>query len=278
MAGLSPNEFTAWARLVEELCGVRLAAGKEYLIETRLGELMRQQGCANFGELYYRVRADATKALSRSVIDLMTTNETSFFRDGSPFEMLRHKILPDILDRRNAAGTPATSPIRIWSMACSTGQEIYTIAMLLDEMLGGHRQQAVRMVGTDISNKAVSQASRGIFNTIEMERGLPPQLRQRYFTQTESGWKINDRLRAQVTFRHLNLLEDFSYMGTFDVLLCRNVAIYFAEAVRKSLFDRIERHMGADSVLIIGSTESITGICPQYQPHRHVRSVYYTRR
>ncbi len=172
------------------------------------------------------------------MIDEITTGETLFFRDNSPFDMLRHKIVPELIDRRaRAGGRPL---IRIWSAACSTGQEIYSIGIILRETLGDLSKYDVRLLGTDISDQAIARASAGIFGQIDIGRGLSDSLREKYFTPHPSGgWKIRDEIRAMASFRHLNLVQDFTPLGSFDVIFCRNVAIYFNDAVRVSLFRRI---------------------------------------
>lgn len=277
MAKISEQEFKAWAQYIESLCGVHLQPGKGYLVETRLDDLLRKYKCSSFSELHFKAKADGSGELGREVIDRITTDETSFFRDSAPFDMLRNKILPDLIDRKNRRPGMGKPSIRIWSAACSNGQELYSIAMTLKDLLGSFNRFEVQLVGTDISDAAVAKASRGIYNSIEIQRGLPVSHQQRYFTQVPEGWKIADELRFLVTFRRLNLMQPFAGMGVFDVIFCRNVAIYFDEANKKSLFNRLGMQLDPDGYLIIGSTESITGLCPQFTAHRHVRSVYYQK-
>jgi len=274
---ITPEELKAFSQYVHHLTGIWLDETKGYLLESRLGGLLRDQGCASFSELLYRIRGDGTRRTERTLIDLITTNETLFFRDQAPFELIQHKVLPDLIDQRTRAQrTPGPVPLRIWSAACSTGQEVYSIAMVLTELLGGSGRFQVRLLGTDISDQAVAAASRGVYNRIEIERGLPPDKLQRYFTPTPEGtWKVRDQLRAMATFRRLNLMEDFGALGRFDIICCRNVAIYFTEQDRKSLFTRLERNLEPDGYLLVGATESLSGLCPQYVSFRYLRSVYY---
>ncbi len=274
---ISPDELAAWTRLVHELCGVQLDASKGYLIETRLGALLAETGAANYLDLLGRVRLDPTRALRRRVVDAITTNETSFFRDLAPFELLRHKLLPELIDRRRQpAGRPV--PLRIWSAACSTGQELYSTAIVLKELLGDLRRYDLRLLGTDISNQAVARASLGCFSELELSRGLPPDRLARHFTRQATGWRIADELRALATFRTMNLLEPFSFPAPFDLIFCRNVAIYFAEPDRRRLFTALGRWLAPDGALIIGSTEALTGLCPEFEPRRYLRSVFYQKR
>jgi chemotaxis protein methyltransferase CheR len=176
------------------------------------------------------------------------------------------------MDRRSRTGA---ARVRIWSAACSTGQEIYSIAILLKELLGDPDRYGVRLLGTDISDDAVARASRGLYNPTEIARGLPDPLRDRYFTSTREGWQIRDEIRAMVSFRHQNLMGDLTPLGKFDVIFCRNVAIYFSEADKVSLFRRIERALEPNGYLLIGAMESLNGLCPQFESKRHLRSVYY---
>lgn len=274
MTAISPEEMKVFAPFIASICGIQLDPGKAYLLESRLGGWMKELTCTTFSELYYKIRADGTKKLQRQLIDLISTNETYFFRDGAPFDLLRHKILPDLMDRRSRLGLGRT-PIRIWSAACSTGQEVYTIAIILRELLGDLSRHDIRILGTDISDRAVAAASRGSYNKVEMGRGLPPGM-ERYFTpEPDGGMKIKDEIRALATFRTLNLLEPFTALGRFDIIFCRNVAIYFSDPDRKGLFDRIGQALEPEGALVIGSTESITGFCPQFVSKRYLRSVYY---
>jgi len=272
---IQADEIKVLSQYIHSLSGISLDAGKAYLFESRLGPLLRETGLSSYSELYFKAKSDLTKSLARRIIDAISTGETSFFRDTSPFELLRHKIIPDLIDARTLSGRPGPIPIRIWSAACSTGQEIYSVAIVLKELLGDTSRYAVRLLATDISDQAVAQASRGSFNAVEIERGLPKDKLARYFIPEGNQWKIRDEIRAMATFRTLNLMEDFRGLGTFDIVLCRNVAIYFNEDDRKSLFNRIGTVMEKDGYLIIGSTESLTGICTQYESKRYLRSVYY---
>jgi chemotaxis protein methyltransferase CheR len=262
-----------WSRYIKEITGIHLDDSKGYLVETRLGNLLSETGAATFSELFYKVQSDSSSKLRGKIIEAITTNETSFFRDTSPFELLRNKLIPDLVDRRNRNGL--RTPIRIWSAACSTGQEAYSAAILLKEVLGDLSRYDIRILGTDISNKVVAQASYGEYNRIEMERGLPPETLSRHFIISGDRWKVRDEIRAMATFRTMNLLEPFSFPSPFDIVFCRNVAIYFTEVDRSRLFRNLARCMAKDGCLIIGSTESISGLCPELEPKRYLRSVFY---
>lgn len=274
VTSISRDELTTWSRYIHEISGVFLDDTKAYLLETRLSSLLRETGAKGFSELFSRVKADLTHTLRRKIIDAITTNETSFFRDTAPFDLLRHKLIPDLVDRRRKTGAKVI-PLRIWSAACSTGQEAYSIGIVLKELLGDLRNWDIRIVGTDISDRAVAHASLGFFSNLEVSRGMPPAMVSRYFTQNGDRWKVRDEIRAMATFKTMNLLQPFSFPAPFDIVFCRNVAIYFTEPDRVRLFGNIARTLARDGSLIIGSTESIAGLCPRFVPHRHLRSVFY---
>jgi chemotaxis protein methyltransferase CheR len=271
MIRLLPEERQTVAQYIHSICAITLDQSKDYLIESRLSGVMAESKSASFTELVSRARSDG--ALKRRMVDEITTNETLFFRDSSPFDLLRFKIIPEIADRR--AKSSQTVPIRIWSAACSTGQELYSIAIVLREVLGDLRGYNVRLLGTDISDQAVSRASEGIFSQIEVDRGLTPTARDKSFAAHPRGWKIRDEIRAMASFRKLNLMDDFSSLGNFDIVFCRNVAIYFNERDRTALFYRIGQRLDANGYLVIGAMESLSATSPQFESKRHLRSVYY---
>jgi chemotaxis protein methyltransferase CheR len=269
---LQPEEHKSLAQYVYSLCSVTLDESKGYLIESRLAGLVEESGCGSYTGLLLRAKSDSSRALERRIVDAITTNETLFFRDTSPFDLLRHKIIPELIDRRARTGA---ARIRIWSAACSTGQELYSIAILLKELLGDPDRYGIRLMGTDISDEVVARASRGQFSPVEISRGLSEAQRDRYFVPLAGGWHIRDEIRAMASFKKMNLMADFSALGKFDVIFCRNVAIYFNERDRITLFGRMERALEADGYLVIGAMESLNGICPQFESKRHLRSTFY---
>jgi len=269
---LLPEEHAPLAEYIHSVCAITLDQSKAYLIESRLGRLAEEAGCGSFLELLRRARCDPGRALERRIIDAITTGETLFFRDTTPFDLLRSKIVPELIDRRSRSG-PAR--LRIWSAACSTGQEIYSIAMLLKELLGDPDRYGVRLLGTDISDQAVTRASRGIYSPIEISRGLTDDQRTRYFMPAGGGWQIRDEIRAMASFKKINLMQDFAALGKFDVIFCRNVAIYFSEQDKGSLFRRVAQSMEPDGYLLIGAMESLGATCPHFESKRHMRSVFY---
>jgi chemotaxis protein methyltransferase CheR len=273
---IAKEEQALLSRYIQSICGVSLDESKGYLLETRLGTLLPQLGFGSFQELYFKAKTDPTKSIERKIIEAITTGETMFFRDGAPFELLRHKILPDIIDRKTARIPKGGAiALRIWSAACSSGQEVYSIAMVLRELLGSSSKHNLRVLGTDISDAAVTRASRGIFQKIEIERGLPKETLEKHFTCQGDTWQVRDELRALASFRRLNLLEDFTFLGKFDVVFCRNVAIYFEEKDKVRLFEGIAKVLEPGGALIIGSTESLLNVCSRFESRRYLRSVFY---
>lgn len=273
MITLQAEEYPAMADYIYSLCAIKLDRTKSYLIESRLSHLVQETGCRSFRDLLARAKAETDGAIKRRIIDGITTNETFFFRDTAPFDLFRQKLLPEMIDRRKSTG--GTAPIRIWSAASSTGQEIYSVAMILKEVLGDPVRFGVRLIGTDISDDAVARASKGIFTPMEISRGLTDVQRHKYFRQVPAGWQIADELRALAVFHKRNLMADFTDMGKFDLIFCRNVAIYFSEADKIALFNRLERALARSGALIIGAMESLGGISPQFESKRYQRAVFY---
>jgi chemotaxis protein methyltransferase CheR len=278
MSSITAEEFNVLTKYIHSVCGVALDSTKTYLVETRLKSMMQQYGCTSYMDLYSKVKADRSGNMEKAVVDAITTNETLFFRDASPFELLKHKILPDLIDARSKANPGRPVPIRIWSAACSTGQEVYSVAIALREALGNLGNYQITILGTDISDDAVTRASYGKYNKFEIERGLAPQTLNRYFTLMGDGWKIKDEIRAMAVFKKFNLMKPFSGLGKFDVVLCRNVAIYFTPADKKMVFEKIAGVLEPDGSLIIGSTESLTGVTEAFDTKRYMRSIFYQPR
>ncbi|MCP4340265.1 MAG: protein-glutamate O-methyltransferase CheR [Desulfobulbaceae bacterium] len=277
MIKIAPAELKLISQYIQAITGIYLDQSKSYLFETRLSSIAETHGCKSYQELHNKARQDPSKKIEKEIIDAITTNETLFFRDKSPFELLQHKILPEIIDARSAKPSLKTK-IKIWSAASSTGQELYSIAIVINELLKGSSDYSFTLSGTDISDAAVAQASYGKYNRFEIERGLDRKYLQKYFTLFGDSWKIKDEIRAMANFRKLNLLEPFTNLGKFDIIFCRNVAIYFTLADRKKLFNKLADSLSDDGYLVIGSTESLTGVCSRFVPKRHLRSIFYKKK
>ena len=265
--GISAADFATIADLVKARSGIVLGVDKGYLVETRLLLLLRQRSIASLAELTSRLRAQPGGPLAHAVVDAMTTNESLFFRDGKPFEHLRHVVLP----RLQAPHTP-DRPLRIWSAAASSGQEAYSIAMIVAE--AGAAGRRVEILGTDISTEQILRARAGLYSQFEVQRGLPIQNLVRYFTKEGGGWRIDAALRQQVVFREWNLLDDPRSLGTFDVVFCRNVLIYFDPPTKRKVLDDIWRRLDPSGFLYLGGAETTLGVSDRFVASPEARQVY----
>jgi len=248
---VTPQDFDYLRQLLRQRSGLVLSAEKQYLAESRLLPVARKHGLAGLGELVGKLKVTTAAApLTVEVIEAMTTNESFFFRDKVPFEHFRLTIMPALL-----AARAREKRIRIWCTAAATGQEPYSLAMSLKAIgpaLAGWR---VEILATDLSNEVLAKAKAGIYNQFEVQRGLPIQQLVKFFSQVGEAWQIAEEIRAMVKFRPLNLLADFSSLGTFDLVFCRNVLIYFDQDTKTGVLNRIARQMPADGFLILGAAE-----------------------
>lgn len=277
MLKIAPAELKLISQYIQKITGIYLDQSKSYLFETRLSSIAESHGCKSYQELQNKARQEPSKKIEREIIDAITTNETLFFRDKGPFELLQHKILPELIDRRSSKSALKTR-MKIWSAASSTGQELYSIAIVIKELLKDSKDYSFTLLGTDISDAAIAQASYGKYNRFEIERGLDRRYLQKFFTLFGDSWKIKDEIRAMVNFKKFNLMQPFTSLGKFDIIFCRNVAIYFTLEDRKKLFNKLADSLVDDGYLVIGSTESLTGVCPRFVPKRHLRSIFYQKK
>ncbi len=274
MIKVTPEELKLFSRLINDLCGVVLDKNKGYLLDQRIGPIVEEVGCKSFAELYHRVRYGHDRELEQKIIDAITTQETLFFRDTSPFEALQYKVLPELIDLKEK--TAFSNRIRIWSAGCSTGQEPYSIAMVICETIPDvHKSWDVQILASDISDEAIKIASRGEYTEYEIGRGMDRKLLDKYFLKTEKRWKVKDEIRALIAFRKMNLLKPLVGIGPFDVIFCRNVAIYFEPEVRKDLFERIRRVLAPYGYLFVGSSESLVDLGERFKPYYHCRAIFY---
>ena len=278
MATITPQEVEVLSKYIYSVSGITLSEKKGYLLETRLRPLLVSFGLHSFSELYYQASADPSGELERKIVDAVSTQETLFFRDVSPFELFTYKILPDLIDAKPKGDASGRIPLRIWSAGCSTGQEVYSIGICLLEMLARREAYDISILGTDISEEALAQASYGAYSRFEIERGLPRDKLQRYFTAVSGGWRIKDEVRSLAMFKKQNLMQPFSGLGRFDVVFCRNVAIYFAHRDKVKLFEKIARVLVPGGCLIVGGSESLSGVAPQFETKRYLKGIYYVRR
>ena len=264
---MTPLDYEYLRKLLKERSGLDLSADKQYLVESRLVPLARRAGLPGIPELVLKMKSGA-EALTSDVVEAMTTNETFFFRDKIPFDHLRQTVLPELVQARASRRS-----LRIWCAASSTGQEPYSIAMCVKEFAGlaGWR---VEIVGTDLSQAVLEKSKAGVFSQFEVQRGLPIQMLVKYFTQVGELWQLNADIRAMVQHRQLNLLQDFSHLGTFDVIFCRNVLIYFDQDTKTGIFERLARLLEGDGVLALGAAESVVGISDVFKPYPDRRGLY----
>ena len=273
---ITSQEFTKWSQYIQRICGVHLEVGKTYLIESRLTGLLKAHGFASFGDLYEEALNDRTRTLKKEIIDRITTNETLFFRDESPFELLKYKILPDLLDRKMAHASPGSGvSIRIWSCGCAMGQEVYSIAIAMKELIGNLEPFHINILGTDISNDAVARASKGEFNRLEIERGLSRERLERFFSRNGDKWKINDDIRSMATFRKINIMEPFIGLPVFDIIFCRNVIIYFPVELQKKILNHFAGQLNRHGAFIMGSSETTYNLCDAFESVHVEDSVYF---
>jgi len=265
---VTPSDYEYLRKLLKERSGLDLSADKQYLVESRLLPLARKASLPGISELVAKMKGGADAATAE-VVEAMTTNETFFFRDKIPFDHLREAILPALAQARAARRS-----LRIWCAASSTGQEPYSIAMCLKEagsLLAGWRTE---IVATDLSQAVLEKSKAGIFSQFEVQRGLPIGLLVKYFTQNGELWQINSEIRSMVQHRQLNLLQDFSHLGVFDIVFCRNVLIYFDQNTKTNIFERISRMLEPDGVLALGAAESVVGITNTFKPYPERRGLY----
>jgi chemotaxis protein methyltransferase CheR len=265
---VTPPDYEYLRKLLKDQSGLDLSADKQYLIESRLAPLSRKAGLTGIPDLVQKMKAGSASLTTR-VVEAMTTNETFFFRDRVPFDHFRQTIMPEIIKAR-----AARKSVRIWCAAGSTGQEPYSLAMCLKDMesqLAGFR---VEIVATDLSQEVLEKSRTGLYSQFEVQRGLPIQMLVKYFKQAGEFWQINPDLRAMVQHRQLNLLHDFSQLGTFDVIFCRNVLIYFDQETKINLFGRLCKAMEPDGFLVLGAAETVVGLTDAFKPYLDKRGLY----
>jgi chemotaxis protein methyltransferase CheR len=255
------STFEALRQFLHERSGLSLEGDKLYLLESRLLPIAREAGLTDLASLVKRLQT-GDRDLAQSVIDAMTTNETFFFRDRIPFDKFRNVMLPRLLESR-AAGRR----LRIWCAACSTGQEPYSLAMLLDEEARRLTGWNIEILATDLSRRTIESARQGLYSQFEVQRGLPITLLLRYFQRAGDRWQVNEFLRSRVTFREFNLMSDFRPLGTFDAIFCRNVLLYFDVQTKRDILARLSKTLAPDGFLLMGSAETVIGLSDAFVPH-----------
>jgi chemotaxis protein methyltransferase CheR len=258
--------------LVRARAGIALPPEKGYLVRSRLAELVGELQLRSLGELVAAVESRRDELLARRVVEALTTNETSWFRDEVPFEALRRVVLPEIV---GAAGR--TGSLRVWSAACSTGQELYSVAMLLEPHRPALESAAVELIGTDLHTAVVARAARARYSSVEVARGLPPELLARYFRAVEGGFEVVPELRAWARFFPLNLAGPWPPLGRFDLILLRNVLIYLAPEVQRDVVARAAGHLAPGGYLLFGAPEVLLGATTDLRPRSVDGVTFYQR-
>lgn len=266
---MNAGDFDFLCEFLKKQSGLVLSADKVYLVESRLLPVAKRRGLNGLPDLVSAVRSGRDRQLLQDVTEAMTTNESFFFRDKTPFDNLKSEVLPKLIEARNRG-----KRLRIWSAAASTGQEPYTIAMILKEMSVQLSGWHIDVIGTDISSEVLEKARAGMYSQFEVQRGLPIQLLVKYFKQIGEMWQIDSSIRAMVEYRTGNLLENFKTLGTFDIVFCRNVLIYFDQQTKKEVLERIADLMPDDGVLFLGAAETVLGVTDKLTAVSGLRGVY----
>jgi chemotaxis protein methyltransferase CheR len=265
---VTPPDYEYLRKLLRDQSGLDLSTDKQYLIESRLLPLARKAGLPGISDLVQKMKG-GSNGLITQVVEAMTTNETFFFRDKVPFDHFRDTIMPEMLKLR-----AARKSLRIWCAAGSTGQEPYSLAMCLKEMSAALSGWRVEILATDLSQEVLEKSRTGIYSQFEVQRGLPIQMLVKYFKQIGELWQINPDIRGMVAHRQLNLLHDFGQLGSFDVIFCRNVLIYFDQETKANIFGRLARSMESDGFLVLGAAETVVGLTEAFKPIGDRRGLY----
>ncbi|MDH5324972.1 MAG: protein-glutamate O-methyltransferase CheR [Gammaproteobacteria bacterium] len=267
---LKSADYATFCSYLERESGITLGANKEYLVSSRLNSIMSQNGIRCFSELVPKMQS--SKFFRQLVLDAMTTNETSWFRDKYPYEVLYEKLLAEF-------GKQKKREIRIWSAACSTGQEPYSISMIVSEFLsrnpGTLSSTSVRILGTDLSSSVVKQAQNAEYESLALIRGLSDERRQRFFKSTGTKSQVIEEVRSRVSFRELNLKDSYLLLGKFDIIFCRNVLIYFTPELKVDIVNRMTQALNPGGFLILGGAESISGLTERFELVRWKNGLIY---
>jgi len=263
------EDFDLLCALLKQRSGLVLTKDKVYLVESRLLPVARKWNFQDLGDLTAAARAGKDEALLRDITEAMTTNESSFFRDQKPFDQFRTIVLPMLMASRQDRKT-----LRIWSAACSSGQEPYSLAMLLNEERARLADWKFEIVATDLSSEMIAKARAGIYTQFEVQRGLPITYLVKYFKQSGDKWQIVPEIREKISYREYNLLGNLSPLGQFDVIFCRNVLIYFDQPTKSKVLDSISRLLPPDGVLYLGGAETVLGVTERFKPMDGQRGLY----
>ena len=266
---MTGDEFDFLCKMLKDRSGLVLTRDKAYLLESRLLPVARKVNLKSVDELIAAVRARPSGDLVRDIVEAMTTNESFFFRDIKPFDQFKAFVLPALMRSR-----AARRQIRIWSAACSSGQEPYTLAMLLADEQANLAGWSIDILATDLSTEILDKAQAGLYSQFEVQRGLPIRYLVKYFKQQGERWQIDAALRSRVRFKTFNLLDEPASLGGFDVIFCRNVLIYFDQPTKATILDRLSRVLAPDGYLYLGGAETVLGISDKFQASVDNRGIY----
>ncbi|HWU50977.1 MAG TPA: protein-glutamate O-methyltransferase CheR [Asticcacaulis sp.] len=265
---MSPEDIDHLASTLKTRSGLILGADKTYLIESRLSPVARREGFTNVAALLTSLRAKRDEKLMTAVTDAMTTNETFFFRDKTPFDQFKSDVLPALAKSR------LSGEIKVWCAACSTGQEPYSLAMLMDELRIQYPRVTLDILATDISDRCLEKAQSGLYTQFEVQRGLPITMMVKHFEKVDEMWRISPKIRASVRYKKMNLLDDLRMVGRQDVIYCRNVLIYFDLETKKRVLEQMATLLPDDGYLLLGAAETVLGITDAFKPMPGMRGLY----
>ena len=283
---LNDLEFAQWQEYIHILCGVKIGEDKKYLISNRLGPIARKMGCNSFSQFYFMVKQGNSPVVIDQVVDAVTTHETSFFRDFHPFSFLKEYVFQQLivkLNERQLMFGGKGARVHIWCVAASSGQEPYSVAMCLDEYLNGLysppcTKKNFQILATDISASILNKARVGEYDKLEIKRGISPLRKQKYFQRQEDMWVLNKEIREMVEFKELNLCKPFSLLLKYDVIICRNVLIYFNDKNRIGLLAKFHQLLDDDGVLLLGSSENVCDLPDSFESQRYNSTLFYRKK
>lgn len=255
---VNPEDFSRFRDFLQQACGIELGQNKQYLVATRIKKILRNHNLESLAQLIRQLDSSVNRSLRQEVIDVMTTNETFWFRDLHPYDYLKKTLLPQLSSELKYG------KIRIWSAACSSGQEPYSISMIADEFVtskGGLKPLPLEILATDLSSDIIKQAKEGVYDRLSVDRGLSDERLKRYFEQMDNDcWKVKQKIREPIQFKNINLQENFASLGPFHLVFCRNVLIYFSTELKRSILQKIHRVLVPGGGLFLGSSESLSGV------------------
>ncbi len=282
MTKITDNEFDELKKYLYRICGIDVPEEKRYLFETRLQGLLRSLQCTNFNEFSNKLAEDKDETLATMLVERMTTNETAFFRDKHPFDSLGEFVIPQIIAQKIKQDKLMSPKIRIWSAGCSTGQEPYSLAILLTEWIKKNQQlekENVEIIASDISNNVLDIAKQGKYKDAELAKGMDPQIQQKYFEKVDDHWQVLPEIKKMITFKRINLAHDFSQIiGYCDVILCRNVIIYFSPELKKQIIVGFQRILNNNGILLLGASENLYNVSDGFSSEYYNNTIFFRKK